>query len=77
MAIAIITSTLILLTLAAGCLLWALVLHFEEMRTATDSEMAHPRSAALLFHTLAGLLIVGTLVVLLVEVQQLFMPATS
>jgi uncharacterized membrane protein YidH (DUF202 family) len=71
------TSTLILLTVAAGYLLWALLLHFEEIRAATESEAALPRRAALLFLTLAGLLVVGTLAVVLVEVQQLFMPATS
>jgi hypothetical protein len=73
MGIMAMTSALISLTLGAGYLLWRLLLHFEDVHT--EHEVSHPRKAALLFLTLAGLVIVGTLAVVLVEVQQLFTPA--
>jgi hypothetical protein len=76
MSIMAMTVALILLTMGAGCLLWTLVLHFEEIHAAAEYEVSHPKRAALLFLTFAGLTIVGTLAVLLVEVQQLFMPAS-
>ena len=69
------TVVLILLTIGAGCLLWRLFLHFEEIHEAAEHDASRPRVAALLFLALGGLTIVGTLAVLLVEVQQLFMPA--
>ncbi len=75
MGIIAMTVALILLTVGAGCLLWTLLLHFEEIHAAAEYEVSRPKRAALLFLTLAGLFIVGTLAVLLVEVQQLFMPA--
>lgn len=68
---------LILLTVGAGGLLWMLLLHFDEIRAAAEYEVQQPTGAALLFLTLAALLFVGTLAVLLVEVQQLFIPASS
>jgi uncharacterized membrane protein YidH (DUF202 family) len=74
MSIMAMTVALIFLTLGAGCLLWALLLHFEEIHAAAEHEVSHPKRAAFLFLTLAGLITVGTLAVLLVEVQQLFMP---
>ena len=76
MGIMAITVALIFLTAGAGYLLWTLLLHFEELHTAKEYEVSHPKRAALLFGTLAGLIIVGTLVVLLVEVQQLFTTAS-
>lgn len=71
------TSVLLLLTVGAGYLLWALLLHFEEIREAAEGEEWDPMGSELLCLTLAGLLVVGTLAVVLVEVQQLFMPAIS
>ncbi len=72
------TLTLLLLTLGAGYLLWCLGLHYEEFHTPEESEVSHGRrSAALLFLTIASLFIVGTLGVLLVEVQQLLMSKSS
>ena len=68
------TVVLILLTMGAGCLMWRLLLHFEEIREAAEYESSRPKVAALMFLALAGLAVVGTLAVLLVEVQQLFMP---
>lgn len=76
MSIMPITVALILLTIGAGCLLWMLLLHFEEIHAAAEDEVSHPKRAALLFLTFAGLIIVGTLAVLLVEVQQLFTRAS-
>jgi len=66
------TLGLIFLTVGAGCLLWSLLLHFEEIHAAEDSEFSHPKRVALLFLGFAGLMVVGTLAILLVEVQQLF-----
>lgn len=74
MGIITMTAVLILLTMGAGCLLWRLLLHFEEIHSAPEYEKSRPRVAALMFLALAGLTIVGTLAVLLVEVQQRFMP---
>jgi hypothetical protein len=76
MSIMAMTVALILLTLGAGCLLWTLLLHFEEIHAAAEHDVSHPKRAAFLFLTFAGLITVGTLAVLLVEVQQLFMPAS-
>ncbi len=76
MGIMAMTAALIFLTVGAGYLLWTLLLHFEEIYTAAEYEVSHPKRAALLFLTLAGLIIVGTLAVLLVEVQQLFTPTS-
>jgi uncharacterized membrane protein YidH (DUF202 family) len=76
MGIITMTAVLILLTMGAGCLLWTLFLHFEEIHAAAEYEASRPKVAALLFITLAGLTIVGTLAVLLVEVQQLFTPTS-
>jgi hypothetical protein len=76
MGITAMTVTLILLTLAAGCLLWMLLLQFEEIHAAAEYEASRRKGAALLFLGLAGLIIVGTLAVLLVQVQQVFMPAS-
>jgi hypothetical protein len=76
MGIMAITVALIFLTVGAGYLLWTLLLHFEEIHTAGEFEASHPRRAALLFRALAGLIVVGTLAVLLVEVQQLFTAAS-
>ncbi len=74
MSVMAMTLALILLTGGAGYLLWVLRLHFEELQAAEQSEAPDlSRSAALLFLTLAGLFILGTLGVLLVEVQRLLM----
>jgi hypothetical protein len=74
MGIMAMTVAMIFLTAVAGYLLWTLVLHYEDIRTAAECEGSHPRSGAplFLFLTLTGLIIVGTLAALLVEVQQLF-----
>jgi len=66
------TLALIFLTVGAGFLLWTLLSHFEEIHTAAESELPHPKRVVLLFLGLAGLMVVGTLAILLVEVQQLF-----
>ena len=71
------TLALMCLTVGAGCLLWMLALHFEEIHTAEEHEVSHPKRRALLFLTLAALTMVGALAVLAVEVQQLFTPAFS
>ena len=55
---------LIVLTLAAGCLLWTLLLHFEEIYPAA-------RKARVLFLALTGVTTVGIFAVLLLEVRQL------
>ena len=70
------TLALMCLTVGAGCLLWMLLLHFEEIHTADEHE-SQPTTRALLFLTLAGLTILGALGVLAAEVQQLFTPAFS
>ena len=66
------TVTLISLAVVAGYLLWTLILHYEDIRMAAESEASRPRSGAMLILTVTGLIIVGTLAALLVEVQQLF-----
>ena len=66
------TLALIFLTVGAGYLLWTLLSHFEEIHTAAESELSHQKRVALLFLGFAGLMVVGTLAILLVEVQQLF-----
>ena len=71
MEIVAMTLALIFLTVGAGYLLWTLLLHFEEIHTDTEYEVSHSKRAALLFLGLAGLMVVGTLAILLVEVQQL------
>jgi low temperature requirement protein LtrA len=71
------TLALMCLTVGAGCLLWMLLLHFEEIHTAEEQEESQPKRRALLFLTLAGLTLVGALAVLAVEVRQLFTPAVS
>jgi hypothetical protein len=76
MGIMAITVALIFLTAGAGYLLWTLLLHFEEFHTVDEYEVSHPKKAVLLFRTLSGLIIIGTLAVLLVEVQQLFTAAS-
>lgn len=76
MGIVAMTVALIFLTVGGGYLLWAFFwLHFEEIQAASDSQAAHPKEAALLFLTFAGL-IIGTLAVLLVELQLLFTPTS-
>ena len=62
---------LMVLTSAAGCLLWTLLFHFEDFYPAAKDEISNPRSAGLLFLTLAGLTTVGILAVLVLEFQQL------
>lgn len=71
------TLALMCLTVATGCLLLMLVLHFEEIQTAEEYEVSYPKRGALLFLTVAGLMIAGALAVLAVEVQQVFTPALS
>jgi len=66
------TVTLISLAVVAGYLLWTLILHYEDIRMAAEYEASRPRSGAMLILTVTGLIIVGTLAALLVEVQQLF-----
>jgi hypothetical protein len=74
MGIVAMTSALISLTVGAGYLLWTLLLHFEAVRTAPDSGPPQPKRVALLFITLAGVMVVTTLTVVLVQVQQRFTP---
>jgi hypothetical protein len=62
---------LMLLTLGAGCLLWILLLHFEEFYPAAKDGILHPRSAGLLFRALTGLTTLGILAVLVLEFKQL------
>jgi len=76
MGIVAMTGALIALTMGAGYLLWTLLLQFEEIQTAAQSAVPQPGKAALLFLGLAGVGIVGTLAVVLVEVQRLFTPAS-
>jgi hypothetical protein len=60
---------LIVVTLVAGCLLWALLYHFEEFCPAAKDEISNSRRAGLLFLTLTGLTTVGILAVLLLELH--------
>jgi len=62
---------LIVLTLVAGCLLWTLLFHFEQFYPAAKDGISHPRRANLLFLTFTGLITVGILAVLFLELQQL------
>ena len=62
---------LIVLTVVAGCFLWALLFHFEEFYPVARHGILHPRRARLLFLTLTGLTTAGILVVLFLELQQL------
>lgn len=59
------------LTLGAGCLLWILLLRFEEFYPAAMDGILHPRSAGVLFRTLTGLTTLGILAVLVLGFQQL------
>ena len=76
MGIVAMTSALIALTVGAAYLLWTLLLQFEEMHTGAQCGLPRPRRTALLFLALAGVSIVGTLAVVLVEVQRVFTPAS-
>ena len=60
---------LIVVTLVAGCLLWALLYHVEEFCPAAKDEISNPRRAGLLFLALTGLTTVGILAVLLLELH--------
>jgi hypothetical protein len=60
---------LIVVTVVAGCLLWALLYNFEEFCPAAKDEISNPRRARLLFLTLTGLTTVGILAVLLLELH--------
>jgi hypothetical protein len=71
MGIMAITVALIFLTVVTGYLLWTLLLRYEDIRTAAECEASYPRRGAMLRRTLTGLIIIGTLAALLVEVQQL------
>jgi hypothetical protein len=71
MGITAMALALMALTLVAGCLLWTLLLHFEEIYPAAKDGISHPRNARRLFLTLAGVMTVGILAVLLLEFQQL------
>lgn len=71
MGITAIALGLMVLTIAAGCLLWTLQFHFEEFYPVTKEGISNPRRARLLFRTLTGLTTVGILAVLLLEFQQL------
>lgn len=62
---------LVVLTVAAGCLLWTLQFHFEEFYPVATEGTSNPRRARLLFLTLTGLTTVGIIAVLLLEFQQL------
>jgi hypothetical protein len=62
---------LVVLTLVAGCLLWTLLFHFEEVYPAAKDGISHPRRTTLLFLTLTGLTIIGILAVLFLEFQHL------
>lgn len=62
---------LVVLTLVAGCLLWTLPFHLEEIYSPTKDGISHRRRARLLFFTLAGVATAGILVVLVLEFQQL------
>jgi len=66
MAVALMVSTLV-----AGCLLWTLLFHFEELYPVAKDRVSHARRAGLLFRTLTGLSTVGILVVLFLAVQLL------
>ena len=65
------TLGLMALTLVAGCLVWTLRFHFEEIYLATKDGVSHPLTARLLFLTLAGAATVGTIAMLLLEFRQL------
>ncbi len=72
------TVALILLTGTAGYLLWCLRLHFEEIHAAEQPEMSSPKKRAMrAFLTVAGLFLVGTLTVLLVQLQRLLITGFS
>ena len=71
MGITAIALGLMVLTIAAGCLLWTLQVHFEEFYPVTKEGISNPRRARLGFLTLTGLTTVGILAVLLLEFQQL------
>jgi hypothetical protein len=71
MGITAVALGLMVLTLVAGCLLWILVIHFEEFYPATKDAILHPRRAGLVFRTITVLTTVGILAVLVLEFQQL------
>lgn len=62
---------LVVLTLAAGGLLWALSFHFEEFYPVARERAPHTRRAELLFRAVIGITAVVILAVLLLEFQQL------
>ena len=71
MGITAMALALVVLTLAAGGLLWTLLFHFEEFYPVAREQASHARRAWLLFRTVAGITAVGILIVLLLEFQQL------
>jgi FtsH-binding integral membrane protein len=71
MALTAMTLGLILLTVAAGCLLWTLLFHFEDFYPAANDGASRPPRAKLLFLALTGLMTVGIVAVLFLEFQQL------
>ena len=77
MGIKAMTVALIFLMAGAGCLLWTLLSHFEEIHPVSDHEVSDHRRSALLFLALTGLVIVGTLALVLVEAEQLFTSAPA
>ena len=71
MGITAMALALVVLTLAAGGLMWSLLFHFEELYPVAEERASHTRGAGLLFRTVAGITAVGILAVLLLELQQL------
>lgn len=71
MGITAMALALVVLTLAAGGLLWTLSFHFEEFYPDGMERASHTRRAGLLFRTVAGITTVGILAILLLEFRQL------
>jgi hypothetical protein len=71
MGITAMALALVVLTLAAGGVLWTLVFHFEEFYPVAKERASHARWAGLLFRTVAGITAVAIFAVLLLEFQQL------
>lgn len=71
MGITAMALALMVLTLAAGGLLWTLLFHFDEFYPAPRDGTSHPGRIRLLFLTLAGATTIGIVTVLLLEFQQL------
>jgi hypothetical protein len=71
MSITAMSLALVVLTLVAGCLLWALSFHFEEFYPVAKERASNARRAGLLFRTVTGITMVGILAVLLLAFQQL------